>query len=64
MTDGHAYHLKAVNNDSTLSSVYGVKYAGLFAELTFFLLVSCFGGFISRDHCSVLIYTRFLFCIV
>ena len=33
--EGHSYHLKAVENDSTLSAVYGVKYASPFAGLTF-----------------------------
>jgi len=45
--EGHAYHLKAVENDSTLSAVYGVKHASpfeglaLFDPVTFSLLILC-----------------------
>ena len=34
--EGHVYHLQAVENDSTWSAVYGVKYASPFAGLTLF----------------------------
>ena len=40
--EGHAYHLKAVESDSTLSSVYGVKHASPFASLIFFDPVTFF----------------------
>ena len=47
--EGHAYHLKAVENDSALSSVYGVKYPSPFAELASFDPVTFFPPDIMHD---------------
>jgi len=40
--EGHAYHVKAVENDSTLSAVYGVKYASPFQGVALFNPVTFF----------------------
>ena len=47
--EGHAYHVKAVENDSTLSAVYGVKYASPFVGLTLFDPVTFFPPDVMHD---------------
>jgi len=43
-SEGHAYHVKAVENDSTLSAVYGVKYASPFQRVALFNPVTFFSA--------------------
>jgi len=47
--EGHSYHVKAVENDSTLSAVHGVKYASPFLGLTLFDPVTFFPPDIMHD---------------
>jgi len=48
-TEGHAYHLEAVEKDSTLSAVYGVKHASPFVGLIFSDPVSFFPPDVMHD---------------
>jgi len=47
--EGHAYHVKAVESDSTLSAVYGVKHASPFAGLSCFDPVTFFPPDVMHD---------------
>ena len=47
--EGHAYHLKAVENDSTLLAVYGMKHASPFEGLALYDPVTFFPPDIMHD---------------